>query len=107
MSKHEEPAPFMTDRRDGRVPADCPEVAHRPRRSAPEGAGAPTLSSEFDTAMMSAHRKNIARYQRLLMSELTVDERRYVERRVAEEQAALRRIFREAAPSFPVRATRQ
>jgi hypothetical protein len=52
-------------------------------------------ASELDTAMMSAHRKNIARYEGLLESALSADERRYVERRVAEERAALRRISRE------------
>jgi hypothetical protein len=56
--------------------------------------------SEFDTAMMSAHRKNIARYQRLLESHLSADERRYVERRVAEERAALGQIAARSAPTF-------
>ncbi|HUI98021.1 MAG TPA: hypothetical protein VLX44_19850 [Xanthobacteraceae bacterium] len=67
MTKHDEQAPLTTGRRG---------------------------ASELDTAMMSAHRKNIARYQGLLESALSADERRYVERRVAEEQAALRRISR-------------
>jgi hypothetical protein len=49
-------------------------------------------TSELDTAMMSAHRKNIERYQWLLESALSTDERRYVQRRVAEEEAALQRI---------------
>ena len=44
-----------------------------------------------------AHRQNIARYRRLLDTNLTAEERRFVERRVAEEQAALRRLSGSAA----------
>ena len=76
MAPHDEHAPFVTDR----------------------GAAAPATSSELDTAMMSAHRKNIARYRGLLGGALSADERRYVERRIAEAQAALRRICRDAPP---------
>jgi hypothetical protein len=47
-----------------------------------------------ETTQQYAHRQNIARYRRLLDTDLTADERRFVERRVAEEQAALRRLFR-------------
>jgi hypothetical protein len=53
------------------------------------------MSSDFDGAMMSAHQKNIERYQGLLDAYLTERDRRFVERRVAEEQAALRRISRQ------------
>jgi len=62
------------------------------------------LGSELDTAMVSAHRRNIERYQWLLESALSVDERRYVERRVAEEQAALQRISRDDALPFSIAA---
>lgn len=47
-----------------------------------------------ETTHQYARRQNIARYRRLLDTDLTADERRFVERRVAEEQAALRRLFR-------------
>jgi hypothetical protein len=47
-----------------------------------------------ETTQQYAHRQNIARYRRLLDTDLTADERRFVERRVAEEQATLRRLFR-------------
>jgi hypothetical protein len=40
---------------------------------------------------MRAHRNNIARYRRLLTTNLTDLERQFVERRVAEEQSALER----------------
>jgi hypothetical protein len=39
-----------------------------------------------------AHRKNIQRYRRLLRTHLTELERSYVERRLAEEKAALLRL---------------
>lgn len=50
------------------------------------------MSSEFDSAMQFAHRANIDRYRKLLESYLTAEERRFVERRLAEEQAALQRF---------------
>jgi hypothetical protein len=39
-----------------------------------------------------AHEANIQRYQRLLETFLTDNERRFVERRIAEEQQALRQV---------------
>jgi hypothetical protein len=45
-----------------------------------------------ETTEQYAHRQNLTRYRRLLATHLTVEERRFVERRVAEEQAALRRL---------------
>jgi hypothetical protein len=45
-----------------------------------------------ETTQQYAHRQNIARYRRLLDTKLTADERRFVERRVAEERAALQRL---------------
>jgi len=38
------------------------------------------------------HRMNIARYQRILGTYLTAEERRFVERRLAEERAALQQL---------------
>jgi hypothetical protein len=52
------------------------------------------MTSFRETTQQYAHRQNIARYRRLLDTDLTADERRFVERRVAEEQAALQRLFR-------------
>jgi hypothetical protein len=40
-----------------------------------------------ETTEQYAHRQNLARYRRLLDTDLTAEERRFVERRVAEEQA--------------------
>jgi hypothetical protein len=51
-----------------------------------------------ETAQQYAHRQNLARYRRLLDTHLTAEERRFVERRLAEEQAALRRLSGSAAP---------
>jgi hypothetical protein len=45
-----------------------------------------------ETTQQYAHRQNLARYRRLLDTHLTAEERHFVERRVADEQAALRRL---------------
>ena len=44
------------------------------------------------------HRANIVRYQKILATYLTDEERRFVERRVAEEQAALRQLCGSVVP---------
>jgi hypothetical protein len=49
-----------------------------------------------ETTQQYAYRQNIARYRRLLDTNLTAEEWRFVERRVAEERAALRRLSRSA-----------
>jgi hypothetical protein len=48
-----------------------------------------------------AHRKNIQRYRRLLRTHLTELERSYVERRLAEEKAALLRLTFHPDPRSP------
>ncbi|HEX2215872.1 MAG TPA: hypothetical protein VHG27_04140 [Xanthobacteraceae bacterium] len=48
--------------------------------------------TELNTYRIFAHRENIKRYRRLLKTKLTFDERRYIERRLAQEQAALERL---------------
>jgi hypothetical protein len=50
-------------------------------------------------AMLRAHRNNIGRYQRLLKTELTEFERRFVERRLSEERSAIEKL---AASAFPL-----
>jgi hypothetical protein len=45
-----------------------------------------------ETTEQYAHRQNLARYRKLLAKHLTAEERRFVERRVVEEQKALRRL---------------
>ena len=50
-------------------------------------------------ARLRAHRQNIERYRRLLETNLTVLERDFVERRIAEEEAALDRL---ASDTFPL-----
>jgi hypothetical protein len=50
-----------------------------------------------ETTEQYARRQNLARYRRLLDTHLTAEERRFVERRVAEEQVALRRLSGSAA----------
>jgi hypothetical protein len=50
-------------------------------------------------ARLRAHRQNIERYRRLLETSLTVLERDFVERRIAEEESALNRL---ASDPFPI-----
>lgn len=51
----------------------------------------------IDRVQHFAHRMNIAKYERILATELTADERCFVERRLAEEQAALRQLAKGVA----------
>jgi hypothetical protein len=50
-------------------------------------------------ALLRTHRNNISRYHRLLQTELTEFERRFIERRLSEERSAVERI---AAATFPL-----
>ena len=50
---------------------------------------AETTMLDQQSASIFAHQTNIDRYRRILGAELTFGERRYVERCLAEEQAAL------------------
>jgi hypothetical protein len=45
-----------------------------------------------ELARLRAHRNNIHRYRRLLQTHLTVLERNFIERRLSEEEAALKRL---------------
>lgn len=51
-------------------------------------------------AILRTHRNNIRRYRRLLKTKLTSLERSYIERRIAEEKAAMEAV---AATTFPIR----
>ncbi|MBR0844788.1 hypothetical protein JQ607_31700 [Bradyrhizobium liaoningense] len=55
-----------------------------------------------DLARIRAHRNNLHRYRRLLKTKLSDIERHFIERRLAEEQAALEAL---AADAFPVALT--
>lgn len=50
-------------------------------------------------ARLRAHRQNIDRYRRLLDTNLSALERDFIERRIAEEEAALHRL------AFPIALT--
>ena len=50
------------------------------------------MKIDYRTARMQTHRRNIHRYGRLLATELTDLERKYLHRRIAEEQAELERL---------------
>jgi hypothetical protein len=56
------------------------------------------MTIKMETAEQYACRANIAKYRRILGTHLTAEERRFVERRVAEEQAALQQFARSVAP---------
>jgi hypothetical protein len=55
---------------------------------------------EENLARIRTHRNNIHRYRKLLRTELSDLERDFIERRMADEQAALDALV---AESFPVR----
>jgi hypothetical protein len=55
-----------------------------------------------DLARIRAHRNNIHRYRRLLRTKLSDLERQFIERRLAEEQTALKAL---ATDTFPVAFT--
>ena len=50
------------------------------------------MTSDLVSTLRWAHEANIQRYQRLLETFLTDNERRFVERRIAEEREALRQV---------------
>jgi hypothetical protein len=45
-----------------------------------------------ELALLRGHRSNISRYQRLLKTELTEFERRFIERRLSEERSAIEKL---------------
>ena len=47
---------------------------------------------DVTTIRISAHRQNIDRYRTLLRTQLTALERDFIRRRIAEEEAELRRL---------------
>jgi hypothetical protein len=49
-------------------------------------------------ARLRVHRQNIERYRRLLETDLTVLERDFIERRIAEEESALNRLGSDTLP---------
>ena len=56
------------------------------------------MTLRMESADQFAHRANVAKYQKILATYLTVEERRFVERRLAEEQAALQQFAWNIAP---------
>jgi hypothetical protein len=50
------------------------------------------MTLQDDTMQHFVHRENIARYQRILRTCLTADERRFVKRRLLEEQSAVEQV---------------
>jgi hypothetical protein len=58
-----------------------------------------TMMIDEKLARLRAHRNNVYRYRRLLHTTLTEVEREFIERRLGEEQSALRDL---AASAFPL-----
>jgi len=58
-----------------------------------------TTMLDADLARIRAHRNNIHRYRRLLRTRLSDLERQFIDRRLAEEKAALDTL---AAETFPI-----
>jgi hypothetical protein len=51
------------------------------------------MTLELETTLKFAHRANIDRYEKILATYLTDDERHFVERRLAEERASLEQYY--------------
>lgn len=56
------------------------------------------MTLQMETADQFAHRTNIGRYLKILAMYLTGEERRFVERRLAEERAFFQQVAWNAAP---------
>ena len=50
------------------------------------------MPDEIIAIKLQAHRQNIARYRSLLQTELSEVERVFIDRRIAEEEAGMRRL---------------
>ena len=55
------------------------------------------MSADLDRVLLRAHRANIARYRRILKSNLTRTEREFIERQLGEEIEALSKIAQKMA----------
>ena len=55
------------------------------------------MTSDLQQVILFAHRANIDRYRRLLKTDLTVNERQFIERRLGEEEEALMEVVQKAA----------
>lgn len=60
-----------------------------------------------DLPRFRAHRENIHRYRRLLCTQLSELERQFVQKRLAEEEAAFEASAAQAFPSTPFSVNRQ
>lgn len=50
------------------------------------------MASDYEATALWVHRANIERYRKILRTYLTAEETRFIDRRIAEEQAALRQL---------------
>ena len=50
------------------------------------------MASDYEATLLWVHRANIERYRKILRAYLTAKESRFIERRLAEEQAALQQL---------------
>jgi hypothetical protein len=61
------------------------------------------MLSERDIPQRFSHRLNLTRYRKMLAGHLTTIERDFVERRVEEEQEAMRKLSRSGREPVPTR----
>jgi hypothetical protein len=54
---------------------------------------------DLETALLAAHRANIARYRQILDADLPAEQRRFVAERLSQEQAAIERLIARDAPA--------
>jgi hypothetical protein len=50
------------------------------------------MASDYEATLLWVHQANIERYRKILRTYLTAEEIRFIERRLAEEQAALQQL---------------
>ena len=65
-----------------------------------------TMMTDFLTAKIRSHRRNIQRYSRLLATSLSELERQYLHKRIADEQAELERWEMQSSQSQHAAGTR-
>ncbi|WP_338832247.1 hypothetical protein [Bradyrhizobium sp. 27S5] len=81
------------------------DAIERRLNRANQPARLPSTDEQF--ARLRVHQSNIRRYRRLLQTHLTEVERRFIEKRLAEESIALQRSLESGVPIARIRPARQ
>ena len=69
--------------------------------------GNATSRSDMKAAFLFAHQSNIEKYKKILATDLTDHERRFVQRRLAEEQTALEQLAQVTVPQIELTFSRK